>query len=70
MPEQTSGLQVEIDRDTCMGLGMCIVYAPKAFVHDGETKAVFTGVGKDSDDDLRAAVESCPTGALSLISPS
>ena len=52
-----------------MGLGMCIVYAPKAFVHDGETKAVFTGVGADSDDAVRAAVESCPTGALSLIHP-
>ena len=69
MPEQSRGLTVEIDRDTCMGLGMCIVYAPKAFVHDGETKAVFTGVGQDSDDALRAAVESCPTGALSFINP-
>ena len=67
MAETASGLQVEIDRDSCMGLGMCIVYAPTSFVHDSQTKAVFTAVGVESEDAIRAAVESCPTGALSLV---
>ena len=49
-----------------MGSGMCIVYAPSTFAHDGETKAVVTDIDGDPLDAIRTAVEACPTGALSL----
>ncbi len=31
---------IVVDRELCMGSGMCIVYAPGTFAHDDETKAV------------------------------
>jgi ferredoxin len=65
MPDGTGGLVV-VDRDTCIGSGMCIVYAPHTFAHDEEAKAVVQHPSGDSMDAVRTAVEGCPTGALSL----
>ena len=62
-----SGWRVSVDRDACMGSGICIVYAPASFVHDDETKAVFQQPPGDPLDAVRTAVEACPTGALTLI---
>lgn len=49
-----------------MGSGMCIMYAPRTFAHDEETKAVVVDPAADTLDDIRVAVEACPTGALTL----
>ena len=49
-----------------MGSGACIVYAPATFAHDDEAKVVVTDGSGDSASVIEAAVESCPTGALSL----
>jgi ferredoxin len=59
--------RVEVDREACMGSGMCIVYAPGSFEHDDETKAVFQQPPGDALDAVRTAIEACPTGALTLI---
>ena len=59
--------RVEVDRDACMGSGICMVYAPGSFVHDDDTKAVFQVTPGDGLDAVRASVEACPTGALTLI---
>jgi ferredoxin len=59
--------RVEVDRDACMGSGMCVVYAPASFEHDDETKAVFQQPPGDALDAVRTAIEACPTGALTLI---
>jgi ferredoxin len=58
---------VVVDRETCMGSGMCIVYAPHTFAHDEEAKAVVQHPSGDPMDAVRAAVEACPTGALALV---
>jgi ferredoxin len=50
-----------------MGSGVCIAYAPRTFTHDGETKAIVNELGSDSPEEIRAAVEGCPTAALTLI---
>ena len=50
-----------------MGSGTCMVYAPGSFVHDDETKAVFQVPPGDGLEAVRASVEACPTGALTLI---
>lgn len=55
---------VKIDRDRCMGSGMCIVYAPGTFAHDTETKAVLVSPQTDDIETVRTAVDACPTGAL------
>ena len=58
---------VQVDRDVCMGSGMCVVYAGESFDIDDESKAVFTNRGDASLDSVRTAVEACPTGALTLV---
>jgi ferredoxin len=64
---ESGDLQVVVDRDACMGSGLCIVYAPNTFVHDDESKAVVQEPVGDSADTIAVAVEACPTGALSLL---
>ena len=58
---------VLVDRDLCMGSGMCIVYAPNTFEHDDETKAVVVDPAGDPIDAIRNAVQACPTSALRLV---
>jgi ferredoxin len=49
-----------------MGSGMCVVFAPGTFANDDEAKAVVQVPPGDPADVIAAAVEACPTGALSL----
>ena len=62
-------LRVIADRDTCIGSGMCVFTAPGTFEQDGEAKVVVLAGATDDLDAVRAAVESCPTGALTLSDP-
>ena len=58
--------RVEVDRDVCMGSGLCIVYAPDTFdIVDEARSFVKQPVGGDIAQ-VRAAVEACPTRALRL----
>ncbi len=66
MPESGSPLKIVIDRDICIGSGVCLVYAAGTFTHDGEAKAVLVDPITDAPEDIRVAVEACPTGALSI----
>ena len=56
--------RVVVDRDMCIGAGMCLVYAPESFVHDEESKAVVLDPPGDPAGAVDTAVEGCPTGAL------
>jgi ferredoxin len=47
-----------------MGSGVCIAFAPATFTHDAETKAVVLDPAEDSEADIEAAAEACPTGAI------
>jgi len=67
VPERAGHLSISVDRDVCMGSGMCIMYAPATFAHDDQTKAIVLDAGGDPEDTIRTAVEACPTGALSII---
>ena len=58
---------VVIDRELCMGSGLCITYAPGTFEHDDEARAVLRTSTTDALDEVRSAVEACPTGAIQLI---
>ncbi|MEV1063944.1 ferredoxin [Streptomyces sp. NPDC050263] len=55
--------KVAVDRDSCLGSGVCVVYAPDTFAHDEEAKAVVVGPPEPLDT-VRTAVEGCPTRAL------
>jgi ferredoxin len=64
--ESDSGLPVSVDRDMCMGSGVCIAFAPGTFAHDADTKAIVLDPAGDPVADIEAAVEGCPTGAIML----
>jgi ferredoxin len=59
---------VAVDRDQCIGSGLCVVYAPDFFTHDDEAKATVIGETDGADKAaVRTAVEACPTSALALL---
>ena len=61
------GLRIDVDRDRCIGSGVCLVYAPGTFVHDDDAKAVVIDDATDDHESIRNAVQGCPTRALRLI---
>jgi ferredoxin len=67
MPEGDAVPRIVIDRELCMGSGMCIVYAGNTFAHDDETKAVVVDPQGDPIDAIRNAVQACPTSAITLV---
>jgi ferredoxin len=67
VPDRAGPLSISIDRDVCIGSGMCIMYAPGTFAQDEQTKAVVTDPDGDPVESIRVAVEACPTGALRII---
>jgi ferredoxin len=58
--------EISIDRELCLGSGMCIVYAPNTFAHDEEAKAIVIDPEGDPIDAIRTAAGGCPTSAISL----
>jgi ferredoxin len=62
----SAGCTITVDRERCMGSGMCVVYAPGTFAHDDQTKAIVVDPAGDPIDSIRTAVEACPTSALRL----
>lgn len=59
-----NGFSIEVDRDLCVTLAVCLGLAPNTFELDTEGKAVI----KDPDgDDLKTVLESakgCPVNAI------
>ena len=66
-PEVTIGkYKVKIIRHLCIGAASCVAISPNVFALDGSNIAVFKDGGIDSDDDILAAAQSCPTKAIEL----
>ena len=59
--------EIVVDRDTCMGSGMCFMYASNTFDLDDEAKSVVKDVEGDPIQTIRTAIEACPTGALRIV---
>jgi ferredoxin len=59
-------VEVEIDRDRCMGSGNCVFLAPETFDLSEDGHAVVLDPGATDEARLRAAAEGCPVGAISL----
>jgi ferredoxin len=62
-------VKVVVDRVKCTGLGICEAKAPSVFEidEDGGLVILAEDVAPDQLDLVRAAVQGCPTDALSLI---
>jgi ferredoxin len=59
-------LEVEIDRDLCMGSGNCVYEAPGAFDLDEDGIAVVVDPAGAPEDKVRAAARNCPTRAITI----
>ncbi|MFL6073199.1 MAG: ferredoxin [Mycobacteriales bacterium] len=60
-----------VDRDRCIGSGLCEVIAPGYFAVDPDEGAVrLVATPREVDADVAAAVDRCPSGALRLSSDS
>jgi ferredoxin len=59
--------EIVVDRDVCMGSGMCFMYASNTFDLDDEAKSFVKDVEGDRIETIRTAIEACPTGALRLV---
>ena len=58
-------LRIEIDRERCMGSGVCSFHAPATFDLDDACKAIVVGL-HDPEDAIRNAAESCPQRAITI----
>jgi ferredoxin len=59
-------LEVEIDRDVCMGSGNCIYAAPGVFDLDDDSVAFVLDPTGSPEDKVVAAARNCPTHAITL----
>ena len=61
--------RLEIDRERCIGAGMCVVSAPQWFEQDDIDARVIlkADVGEADIEAVREAVLVCPSGALSIV---
>ncbi|RBY86488.1 ferredoxin [Blastococcus sp. TF02A-30] len=60
--------RIEVDRDRCVGSGTCEALAPDVFEVDDDGVLVVhrEEPGEEELDDVRDAVQACPTRALAL----
>ncbi|WP_060653458.1 ferredoxin [Rhodococcus pyridinivorans] len=57
---------VDIDREICMGSGVCVSYAADVFVIGNDAKADVRQPVVTKSADVEVAVAVCPTGAITL----
>jgi ferredoxin len=62
-------MNIHADTTVCVGAGQCALRAPAVFdqsQHDGTVIVLDTQPGTEHQADVRAAVELCPSGAISI----
>ena len=59
-------IEVAVQRARCIGMKGCINAAPGTFALDGANISTVIDPDGDSENDVVAAAESCPTGAISV----
>jgi ferredoxin len=59
-------LQILIDRDTCMGSGNCVFWAPGTFDLGDDGISVVLEPAEGEERQMFLAQEGCPTRAISL----
>ncbi|MFI5047065.1 MAG: ferredoxin [Acidimicrobiia bacterium] len=61
------GYRIVVDRETCMGSGVCCVYASNTFAVDDEALVVVIDPNGDPLDHIRSAASGCPTNSITVV---
>ncbi len=59
-------LEIEVDREVCMGSGNCTYAAPGVFDLDDDSIAAVVDPSAAPGDQVVTAAQQCPTGAISV----
>jgi ferredoxin len=59
-------LEIEIDRDTCMGSGNCTFAVPGVFALDDEGTAVVLDPSAGDEAKIMEAAKNCPSKAITV----
>lgn len=60
-------MKATIDRDGCIGCGLCADMCPAVFRMDDDGKAeAYAGVTPDLLDDAQEAADSCPVSVITI----
>lgn len=63
-------MELRVDRERCIGAGMCVLTAAGVFDQDeadGRVVALITAPTPDQESDVREAAHMCPAGAITLL---
>lgn len=65
-------MKITVDRDRCVGAGMCALTSPALFDQspdDGRVILRDPSPGPDAEPEAREAAEFCPSGAITVTPP-
>jgi len=60
-------LEIEINREVCMGSGNCSFWAPGVFDLDDEGIAILVDIDAAPEEKIVLAAQGCPTQAIKLV---
>ena len=61
------GYKIVVDRETCMGSGVCCVYAPNTFAVDDTALVIVVDPAGDPVEQIRSAAQGCPTNSITVV---
>ena len=59
-------LKIEINRETCIGSGNCVHWAPGVFDQDDEGYAIVLDPDAEPEQKVREAARNCPTRSIDV----
>jgi len=61
------GSDLSVDKDKCIGCGMCVSSFEELFKFDKEGKSDVIESGECEDCEIKAVIDICPQGAISEV---
>lgn len=60
-------MKAKVDKDLCIGCGLCVSTCPEVFKMEDDKAVVFVGiVPKAAEENCKKATEECPVTAIAL----
>ncbi|WP_433204086.1 ferredoxin [Nocardia sp. CA-107356] len=64
-------MELRVDRERCIGAGMCVLTAPGVFdqdIEDGRVVQLDVTPAPELEPAVREAAQVCPSGAITIVS--